>query len=245
MADYRDYSHTSIGLLGNNEQGGLLEKYAGKLPHPILWFHGAGDYFPGLVLSAGVIHSPHQYRFSIYAGGWGGPYNFANDLFIGGVNAHLSYLSSKGYDTSKVAVIGGSMGAMTACYFASMFPSRVKAMVLMIPLLDLAWAYDNLDGIPAFAGMRPEAAAAYGGEANMRAQSALRSPVAVAKYISHIPKEIYYSSTDPVYNSAQLDRMRFESGARLYNTGTGGHDFVNMPEQRMADFIRKHMGYGP
>lgn len=121
--------------------------------------------------------------------------------------------------TDKAIVIGGSMGAITACAWTYRNPTLVKALVLIIPVGDMQYDYNN--NIPS-AGSTAAMNTAYGGTPDF----STRNPVQVAPSIT-VPTFIWYASDDPYTTLAQNQALVAAfSNVVGHNMGAVGHTFA-------------------
>lgn len=116
---------------------------------PILSLHGAGGnalgdqispYGETLQVFADSGYPVHagDYGSSAWRDSVGGIWNFGNSDNIAAINAAVTWLGSQpGIKTDKVFLIGGSMGAAAALNYYKSNPTKIAAIALTIPLLDM------------------------------------------------------------------------------------------------------------
>lgn len=130
---------------------GLLELTTGKGPHPtVLMLHG----FPGNEKNMDIVQSLKRAGFNVlkfhYKGSWGSPGNFSFLSCLEDTKNAIKFLlnpsNAEKYriDTSKVVVVGHSMGGYMGIMALPDFPT-VKYMVAISPLNLCTWGKEIPD----------------------------------------------------------------------------------------------------
>lgn len=129
---------------------GSVDAWLGKCP-PMLVCHGNGSTAKDFL--QGWAWAPYFARqgFLVACADFGGPSNWGGPTSVTRMGQALDYLNAKGA-AGPAVLFGGSMGALTALNFAKANPTRVKAVALTAPALNLT----------PFAAV-PEVNTAYGG----------------------------------------------------------------------------------
>lgn len=117
---------------------------------------------------------------------------WGNATSLSNVNSLITWMqSTMGVQSGKVALVGISMGALTALNFAKANPSKVACVVGIIPALDLNdFATNNR------AGYGASALAAYGGSYSDASDGATYNPYYYAASFPDVPVHLYYSTAD-------------------------------------------------
>jgi pimeloyl-ACP methyl ester carboxylesterase len=172
---------------------------------------------------------------------------FGGDLWgsntnITDIEAARTYFNTKygALTSSKVAVIGGSMGGAAAMAWARANPTKCACLVLMLPVCDLNdMVVNNRLGLAASIN------AAYGGAYNNGTDGPNHSPVQFAAQLSGIPTQIWYATDDIVVIPSTVQTVIAAHGSAEVHTITGNHTdaaFANINAQAIIDFLKAHPG---
>lgn len=132
--------------------------------------------------------------YPVVSDDFGGFQTWGNDTAIAAADDAYDYLTGtlgalSGDDS--VILYGISMGGCTALNWAVRNLSKVKAIVLIVPVVDLQDIHDNNR-----ASFRSTIEAAYGSEAAFNAASPTHSPVEFGASLAGIPIRIWYGAVD-------------------------------------------------
>lgn len=132
-------------------------------------------------------------------------------------------------DTSKVHLIGISMGGAVGLRYAIENPSRVASYTGVIPLLNIQSAYTTNYG-----SLRAQIEAAWGVTypAALPAGAAIHTGAAALNGV--IPSRVYYAGNDTVIDPAVTQAVAATMGATAVDLGTNGHS-----EASLADWIAR------
>lgn len=160
---------------------------------------------------------------------WGNPE--AMDM----IDDAITYMGAKaGTSISQVLLIGASMGGYTALRYAKMNPSKVAAVVGMIPLTNMTYFYQNIGGTS-----DDEIAGAWGVTAPADLPSASQVQEVASSF--DMPIRLYYSSTDALIRPSDTTSFAAAVGpnATAINVGTHGHS-----DQTIGDIFNYGAGHG-
>lgn len=223
-----EVSHT-----GDQAYAMLKHRLTDKGAPTAIWMHGVlGDpadvMFDPLARAAarqGVAVMSIEYGQET----WG---NSASRSMI--ANFAIPWLTSKGYDTSKVALMGGSHGSINAMTVAAARPDLIGAVGVMLPITDLEAVRAANRG-----GYAASIEAAYGGNTAWQANRASYNPIQQADELAatDIPVRLYASTDDPygLWSENQAFVAAVGAGqAELIGYGAQGHSYNNFTTA-MAD----------
>lgn len=169
-----------------------------------------GDSFPGS-LDDWAMHLPTT-KFDCDWGASGGSKSFGNDDSVTAGNAIFSRITSGAYPqckTDKVILGAVSMGGGVVLNWARQNPTKVAAILLDIPLLDLQYVHDTAPSQSqngqTVSGVYPtlvaDIEASAGGVANLTdVYYQTHSPIRYASQLAGIPIFLFYSPNDVVTN---------------------------------------------
>jgi pimeloyl-ACP methyl ester carboxylesterase len=144
---------------------------------------------------------------------------WGNDTAISACASSLTYLNTvTGARTDRAIVVGLSMGALTALNWARANPSKVAAIGLFLPTVNLADMHDNNRG--GFAG---DIEASYGGASGYATDGPSHDPANFTASYASMPIRIWYSSDDPVAVPSVVTAFGTAVGATMTNLGNVGH----------------------
>jgi len=198
--------------------------------------HGAGstaDYFvtdsvSGLIAPTAV--SAH--RMPAIATDAGGVISWGNSTAMTAMDATMSFFHSQtGARTDQVILLGQSMGATTVLNWARANISKVAAIVLHIPAVDLQDIIDNNRS-----GLGPSVTAAYGGNP----PSAFNPAVNTATFAA-VPIRIWYSSNDIVCVPSVVTAFGAATGATMTNLGAVNHTITGIDIDDMSTWLAQYI----
>lgn len=152
------------------------------------------------------------------AGQMGGD-TFANDTALARIDAAITQLSTLAeIPSSKVHLIGVSMGAAAGVRYASTYPSKVASFTGIIPLSSIINTYTN-----DVAGLRASIGTAWG-VTYPTALPAGADLVTLSAAMTAIPSRLYYSDPDTSVPVADVTALGTAMGADVVSLGTAlGH----------------------
>lgn len=170
---------------------------------------------------------------------YGGPHTWGNNASMQAMTDAYNYLQTQTEaKKGKVLLRGGSMGGLTALVWAAANPTKVAAICIDLPVLDLEdiW-WGN------YGGYKADINAAYGG-AYTAAMSATKSPLRMAQsgvyFDLGIPMLIHYGTTDalclPVKTQEFISLVPSAIGVPV----VGGHSdstYLKIDRERQIDFM--------
>ncbi len=137
--------------------------------------------------------------------------------------------------TDACVLVGGSMGGLMAIDWAYRNPTLVKAIAIIIPVLDLQDVYQNNRS-----GLEPQINAAYGGAPDY----STRSPMNLASSLAGMPIKIWYSTTDPVTPSTSTNttfQSSVGSSCLVQSLGAVGHTFSAVNPDDILSFLSNYL----
>lgn len=144
---------------------------------------------------------------------WG---NDASQTDIG--NAITRLAAQTGAPSTKVCLVGVSMGGLTALRYAINNPTKVACVVGIIPLTNLVYMYENNVG-----GSQAEIATAWG----VTAPAALPTNADIQSQadLLTVPTKLYYSGSDATIRPVDTTGFASAAGTPItpVNVGTLGH----------------------
>jgi pimeloyl-ACP methyl ester carboxylesterase len=154
---------------------------------------------------------------------------------MGDAWAWLTNASGGAAKTDKCLLVGGSMGGLMAVNWAYRNPTKVAAVALIIPVLDLEDVYTNNRG-----GLASQITAAYGGAPDY----ATRSPIQLASGLAGIPTKVWYATDDPVTpniatNTTFAGSVGVSASTRLM--GAVGHTFSAVDADEVMTFLAPYI----
>lgn len=164
----------------------------------VIYCHGAGQGSSSATNSALVGQYPLfnalRERFCVASGDFGAT-AWGNPAALGNVDSMKTWMqSTMGVKTGKVALVGISMGTLTALNYAKANPSKVACVVSVLPAVNLNDFYSNNRG-----GYAASVTAAYGGSYNDTTQGPTSNPYNyAASFPGTIPVQLYYSTADSI-----------------------------------------------
>lgn len=170
---------------------GTAKAELGRKP-ALIYCHGSGDTAQTVLGKSGqkALIAALAQNYAVIAADLG--YQaFGNDTHVARIVEAVAYLEATWGTTSRVTLVGGSMGCLGALGYARLYPERVRAVVGIIPGLDLA---DLM-----LRGAAADINAAYGGAYNDATDGPTHSPVQYAADLGpDIPIHLWTASDDTI-----------------------------------------------
>lgn len=217
--------------------------------YPMLTGHGAGGdhsvagnygqqaIVPKILTTRGMIDITADY---------GGPHTWANDASMNAMTQAFNHLQNNTEaKKGKVLLRGGSMAGLQALVWAAANPTKVAAICIDLPVIDLEeiwWA--NMGGYKANIN------AAYGaGGYKVDVHSPTKSPLRMAQagvfYDLNIPMLIHYGTTDALCLPAKAQEFISLVPSAVGVAVPGGHadaTYNAIDRERQIDFLMEHIG---
>lgn len=164
----------------------------------------------------------------------GGPTAMGNDTAIARIGDAVSYLQgARGAKAGKVILIGSSMGVLGALNYARANPTKVAAVLGVIPAIDL---HDIV--VNDRAGLAAAANASYGGTYSELTHGPMHNPASYAAFFT-VPTRLYYASDDAAaIPSAALAFTAACTSARAFSLGALGHTQAAIDAVPRAEVLR-------
>lgn len=189
----------------------------------------------------------HEYADSgrvAFSGDFGGTGTFGNDTSGDRIAEGWSWVKSQvPCATDKMLLCGQSGGCPDVINFAARDLSKVAALALLIPALDLADIHDNNRAFaPHPGGFAIDIENAYGGAAGWTAAEPTHNPVhhAAAIAAAGVPVLVAYSTDDPICLASIAQSFASSVGAELVNLGAVGHGISSLDRRRIFEFLRRY-----
>jgi pimeloyl-ACP methyl ester carboxylesterase len=204
------------------------------------WGHGNSS--PIVVNDAywnGVGRAPARTGIPTVTADFGGQL-WGNDTQVGPggrMDEAWTLLKANGAATDKVFLLGVSMGALLCCNWARLNPTKVAAMALVTPAVDLA----NVHNVT-----RPDLAAeintAYTDAAGYAAALPTHNPAQYAASLSGLPVKAWYSTDDTNVTASTVTAFAAAVGtsAQVVNLGAVGHSAGTMDPLDVATFFQSY-----
>jgi pimeloyl-ACP methyl ester carboxylesterase len=175
---------------------------------------------------------------------YGGNNLWGNATSNSRMDAAWAYLQSAfGVKTDKAVVIGGSHGSVTAMRWALANPSKVAALVLVLPAVNFVDLHDNDRGPGAKATMEAAyatgAVASYVGNSTIAAVDPFQNVSAYAAL--GIPIKGFYASDDPTALPGYWQTFAAAVGAQSQSMGAVGHSSASLSGQDVYDFVKAYL----
>ena len=139
-------------------------------------------------------------------------------------------------NTSKIALLGISMGGCNASFYAINHASEVAAMIGIIPLLDLKAFYTYFPGTPLANDISDAWGIAHGAALPPQADNKNLAPAA-----ANVPLLVGYASDDPLVHPEWVTGYTSQiPGATVMNLGPHGHtdaSVAQMPISTISKFL--------
>jgi len=218
----------------------------------IMWWHRLDPLTPnartGMVIAHGAGGTADYYitdassspipptavstnRMPVIATDMGGISTWGNSTAMTAMNDTTAFFSNKLGADDQVILLGISMGAATVLNWARTNPSKVAAIALHIPVVDLQDIIDNNRS-----GLGPLVTAAYGGNP----PSASNPAVNTADFTG-FPIRIWYSSNDPICIPSIVTSFASAVGATMTNLGAVNHTIAGIDVNDMVSWLAQHI----
>jgi alpha/beta hydrolase fold len=171
---------------------------------------------------------------------------WGNDFVMTRITQQVAYAQgAMGGKSDKVIMFGFSMGGLNAINWASRNPSKVAALVLVCPVLNLVAFHDTNRG-----GYQANIESAYTNLAGYNAAVAGRDPmqIAAAGGLAGIPIKIWYSTDDTLSLPTEVDPFITAVSAiggagpiSKSSMGAGGHLLTPAPSSEIGAFIAPYV----
>lgn len=164
----------------------------------VIYCHGAGqlgaDPTNSVLGGQYPLYNALREKFCLTSGDFGGN-SWGNPSAVGNVDSMKTWMqSTMGVKSGKVALVGISMGTLTALNYAKANPSKVACVVSVLPAVNLNDFYSNNRG-----GFAASVTSAYGGSYNDSTQGPTSNPYNyAASFPGTIPVQLYYSTADTI-----------------------------------------------
>lgn len=208
-------------------------------------FHGgrgqaALDYIGPGAASAIRLGAPWIHIDGVDGKQWG------NDTVTGAggrIDQAWSYLQTKfGAKTDKVVIYGVSMGGLTVLNWVRNNLTKVAAVALVTPAVDLRDLHDNDRTWPNLNFHSPaDIETAYGGAANYTAVASAHNPAEHASAYVGIPMHIWYSNNDPYAIPSLVTSFASSAGAQVTNLGNVFHDGSQANPDEISSFMQPYL----
>jgi alpha-beta hydrolase superfamily lysophospholipase len=166
-----------------------------------------------------------------------GPKQWGNDASRTKVDEHIAYATGGEFNAKvdKVALLGTSMGALHLLGWARANPSKVAAIALLYPAVDLQWVHDN--------GAAADTEAAFGGSlASFNTAVASHDPMVNPQDFQQFPIRVWYSDSDSVVSTARQRAWITPAGASARVLKGAAHaDMSKVPTDEVRDFLRPYL----
>lgn len=214
----------------------------GGLPG-VLFCHGANQtcYVSRATTTTGqfALTNALGEAFSLAITDTGGTAAWGNNTSIAAVGQVKTWLQGTwGAKAGKVALVGVSMGAVTALNYARANPTLVSCVVVCIPVIDLNDIVVNNRG-----SLAASVNTAYGGTYNDGTDGPTHSPAQYAASFT-VPTLGYYSSDDTTAIASAVTTFDTACAAATFNSvGALGHSEAAVaaaPTSAILDFIWAH-----
>lgn len=232
-------SSFGMGAVSTGEQYlAMRPKLATAAPKVgILYCHASNgqaaeaQYFGGVhTIVAALVSAGHP----VLACELGGATTWGNDTSLARVTTARSYLqASMGARPGKVALLGLSMGGLTALAWAGANSALTAGVVGLIPVVNIADIHTSNRG-----GATATINAAYGGAYSDATLGATHNPqrMAAAGKYAGIPIRTYYGDSDAICVPATQTAFASSSGA-ITTRLTGGHASSTIEQIDPAEIV--------
>lgn len=214
--------------------------------YPLLIMHGAGGSadLQGNYGNSTVTYNSltDGYGITCVAGDIGGKQTWGNTLAMNAIDDAFLWLQNQSsVKKGKIALAGGSMGALNALVWAASNPEKVSCLSLYIPVLNLTDIWSNNRG-----GFTTIINSCYGGAYVPAMMEGFKSPFVIADgpVYKNIPILINYGKNDTLC----LPEYAVQFAAKVSDNVTliernGGHDLAtegSIDRQYEIAFIEKY-----
>lgn len=199
----------------------------------VLYCHQNGGLASSLTAGAPYYEFvPDRLGAHLVAGDFGGSSTWGNDASITALDSMVDGLLAQGKGlgcaTDKVCLYGGSMGTLTALNYLVAHPTKVAAVVCVLPAVALDAVHDASP--ERFTNAAAVLEAAYTNLAGFNAALPTHDPSArtAAVAATGVPIGLWYSSNDALVLPAEVESFAAGVGATatLHSMGPVGHTFL-------------------
>jgi pimeloyl-ACP methyl ester carboxylesterase len=206
-----------------------------------LWFWGRGNqswqatdavYWNGLQRKVAEAGTP------VASGDFGSPTHWGNGTSVTRTEQlRLWQQTAQNVKTDKVVLLAVSMGALAALNWARQYPTRVAAIALLTPIVNLGYYHDVYsDG----GVVSAQIDAAYGGSAAYAAAAPTSDPMLYGAQLSGIPMKVWYSTDDPSVRPQDATAFASLAGADIKSLGAVGHSAGYLDFSSLDLFLNQH-----
>lgn len=182
--------------------------------------------------------------FGVIAGAMGGD-TFANDAVMGYVtNAHAYLAAQTGASSTRVHLVGVSMGGAVGLRWAIQNPTKVASYTGIIPLVDIDNLYQSNAG-----GLRASIGTAWGVTHPTALPAGANLPAQAGALSGVVPTQLFYAADDTQIPASTVIAMGTTLGAEAINVGNLGHteaaigavgDLSTPKWQGLIDFLEEN-----
>jgi hypothetical protein len=167
----------------------------------------------------------------------GGTTTWGNDVSQTKLGDAITYLQGTlGAASGTVCIYAASMGALTALNYYRANPTKVAAIALGMPAVDLAYEHDNNIG-----GWAVEIETAYGGTSAYNAAVAGHDPMQHTSDFTGVPMKVWYASDDTAAITARQQAFISATGCQSQNLGAVGHTLTAVPADEVVAFFKNYL----
>lgn len=206
----------------------------------IVVIHGAGvdaDYFLNDPLSNLIVPNiVSTNQMPAIATDAGGNLTWGNSTAQTAMDATMTFFTSQMKADDRVILLGQSMGGTTVLNWARNNPTKVAAIALHLPIVDLQDIVDNNRG----PGLGPTVPPAYGNPPGNVIPSAFNPAANTADYVG-MPIRIWYSTNDLSCDPTVVTAFGTAVGATMTSLGPVGHSITGIDYDDMSAWIGQYI----
>lgn len=171
----------------------------------------------------------------------GGGSTWGNDASQTSVTSAHAYLTGTlGAKTGKVHLYGWSMGAAVALNWARNNPTKVSAVGVACPVVDLAYEHDNnVQGFAAGMETALGVTGTWAGNATITARDPIQNAASYAPGV--LPVKVWLSSNDVVAVTARQQAFVTATGCQSSSLGAAGHSPLTVPSTEVVSFFQANL----
>lgn len=197
--------------------------FLGNADYPTEWFDTTPPDFDNDVKAKELAQRIAMQQIPAIATDLGAS-TWGNDTVIASYGSTVTFLNSRtGARTDRVMLLGMSMGALTVLNWAVANISKVAAIGLLLPCVDLADIHDNNRG-----GFQAAVEGAYGGLSGYTAAEPTHNPANFTATLSSVPIRIWYSTDDPICVPSVVTAFGSAVGATMTSLGAVSHSWQSL-----------------
>jgi pimeloyl-ACP methyl ester carboxylesterase len=140
-----------------------------------------------------------------------------------------------GAKSGGVLLYAASMGALLALNYARANPSKIAAIALGMPVVDLAYEHTNNVN-----GWATEIETTYGGSSAYASAEAGHDPTQHTSSYTSVPMKMWRASNDTSAITARQDAFASAVGCPVSDLGAVGHTLSLVPGAEVRDFLMAH-----